>query len=104
MLIGPINEWYISGFDGGEKAVLGFATCYSDYILMAASEAYTPIMNQLVEKIYLSKILIEFLAEDDTADYEDLLSKLSTAIMPNGISGNIHFSPTTCLLVEYFNS
>ena len=85
--IGPINEWYISGFDGGERAVVGFATCYSDYILMASSELYAPLMNELVEKIYLSKILIEFLADDDTADYEDLLSKLAAAIMPNGITG-----------------
>ena len=24
---GPINEWWIAGFDGGEKALLGFSTC-----------------------------------------------------------------------------
>ena len=24
---GPINEWWIDGFDGGEKALLGFSTC-----------------------------------------------------------------------------
>lgn len=25
--LGPINEWWIAGFDGGEKALLGFSTC-----------------------------------------------------------------------------
>lgn len=24
--LGPINEWYITGFDGGEKALIGFGT------------------------------------------------------------------------------
>lgn len=25
--LGPINEWWITGFDGGEKALIGFSTC-----------------------------------------------------------------------------
>ena len=85
---------------------MGFATCYADYVLMAASELYNPIMNQLVEKIYLSKVLIEFLADDDTADYEDLLSKLGTAIMPSGISGNLinkNPHPSLCLIMNHSN-
>lgn len=24
--MGPINEWWIAGFDGGEKALIGFGT------------------------------------------------------------------------------
>lgn len=24
--LGPINQWWISGFDGGEKALIGFST------------------------------------------------------------------------------
>lgn len=24
--IGPINEWWIAGFDGGENALIGFTT------------------------------------------------------------------------------
>lgn len=24
--LGPINEWWITGFDGGEKALIGFST------------------------------------------------------------------------------
>ena len=41
-------------------------------------------MTELEEKVYLSKTVIELLAEDDTAEYEDLLSKLQTAMMPSG--------------------
>lgn len=25
--LGPINEWWITGYDGGEKALIGFSTC-----------------------------------------------------------------------------
>ena len=24
--LGPINEWFTAGFDGGEKALIGFST------------------------------------------------------------------------------
>ena len=82
--IGPINEWYIGGFDGGEKALIGFATSFCDYYLLAASDTYAPIMNELEEKIFLSKIVVEFLIADDTAEYEDLLAKIQVTVMPNG--------------------
>ena len=62
----------------------GFATSYADYYLMAASELYEPIMNELEEKIFLSKTVIELLIEEDGAEYEDLLTKLQTSMMPNG--------------------
>ena len=51
---------------------------------MAASEIYEPIMNELEEKIFLSKTVIELLLEDDTASYEDLLTRLQKSTMPNG--------------------
>lgn len=63
---------------------LGFATSYADYYLMAASELYEPIMNELEEKIFLSKTVIELLIEEDNAEYEDLLTKLQNSLMPNG--------------------
>ena len=43
---------------------------FSDYILMQPSEAYTPYMNTVTEKNHLSKIVIEFLTEEQDANYE----------------------------------
>jgi len=63
---------------------LGFGTSFADYYLLAASELYAPLMTELEEKVYLSKTVIELLAEDDTTEYEDLLSKVQTAMMPSG--------------------
>lgn len=61
-------------------------SAFADYILMTPSEQYVPIMDLLQEKIYLSKIVIEFLADNQDATYEDLLNKISTTVPPQGIA------------------
>ena len=53
---------------------------------MTPSEHYAPIMTVVQEKIYLSKIVIEFLLEDNEATYEDLLNKISTTVPPQGMT------------------
>ncbi|XP_011402705.2 PREDICTED: DNA (cytosine-5)-methyltransferase 1-like isoform X1 [Amphimedon queenslandica] len=83
--LGPINSWWIAGFDGGEKALVGFSTAYAEYILMDASDDYAEIMASVQEKIYLSKILIEYLEEFPAATYEDLLNKIQTSVPPQSI-------------------
>lgn len=74
--VGPINEWWVSGFDGGERALIGFSTAYGEYYLMEPSEAYAPLMESVKEKIYMGKLVIEFLLDQENASYEDLLNKL----------------------------
>ncbi|UYV62934.1 DNMT1 [Cordylochernes scorpioides] len=86
--MGPINEWWISGFDGGERAILGFSTSFADYILMTPSEIYKPFMRNVTEKIHLSKIVIEYLCSRDdinTATYEDLLNHVETRVPPQDL-------------------
>ena len=31
--MGPINEWWVAGFDGGETALIGFGTGMLDFLL-----------------------------------------------------------------------
>lgn len=86
--LGPINAWWISGFDGGKNVIAGFSTAYAEYHLMQPSEEYKPIMKPMQEKFYLSKVVIEYLIEYDFEEqtYEDLLNHLSNWIPPDGIS------------------
>ncbi|XP_033204996.2 DNA methyltransferase 1a isoform X1 [Bombus vancouverensis nearcticus] len=84
--MGPINEWYVSGFDGGELALIGFNTAFCEYILMDPSEEYAPFMDVVREKIYMSKLIIEFLLDEINPSYEDLLNKLQTIVPPKGIT------------------
>nr|XP_054770266.1 DNA (cytosine-5)-methyltransferase PliMCI-like [Lytechinus pictus] len=82
--MGPINEWFTTGFDGGEKALIGFSTAYAEYIVMGPSEEYKPFWQAVQEKIYMSKILIEFLIGTQDAVYEDLLGQIETTVPPEG--------------------
>lgn len=54
--LGPINSWWIAGFDGGSHALIGFTTAYAEYILMEPSPEYKTIMATVHEKIHLSKV------------------------------------------------
>ncbi|OAD61349.1 DNA (cytosine-5)-methyltransferase PliMCI [Eufriesea mexicana] len=84
--MGPINEWWVSGFDGGELALVGFTTAFAEYILMEPAETYASFMDSVKEKIYMSKIVIEFLLDEVNPTYEDLLNKLQTIVPPKGLS------------------
>ncbi|XP_034290201.1 DNA (cytosine-5)-methyltransferase 1 [Pantherophis guttatus] len=86
--MGPINAWWITGFDGGEKALIGFTTAFADYILMEPSDEYAPIFALMQEKIYMSKIVVEFLQNNPDVSYEDLLNKIETTVPPAGLNFN----------------
>ncbi|RUS91723.1 hypothetical protein EGW08_000549 [Elysia chlorotica] len=90
--MGPINEWFISGFDGGENALIGFSTGYAEYILMEPSEAYRPFIEQMQLKVYMAKMVIEFVSDNEDASYEDLLNKIQITVPPQGLSGVVSFS------------
>jgi DNA (cytosine-5)-methyltransferase 1 len=63
---------------------------------MEASEDYSMIMSSVQEKIYLSKIVIEYLEDYPKATYEDLLNKIETTVPPQSI-GCISFSEDALL-------
>ncbi|XP_012889489.1 PREDICTED: DNA (cytosine-5)-methyltransferase 1 isoform X1 [Dipodomys ordii] len=94
--LGPINEWWITGFDGGEKVLMGFSTAFAEYILMDPSPEYAPIFGQMQEKVYISKIVVEFLLGNPDATYEDLINKIETTVPPSGLNLN-HFTEDSLL-------
>ncbi|KAM4889230.1 DNA (cytosine-5)-methyltransferase 1 [Thomomys bottae] len=94
--LGPINEWWITGFDGGEKVLMGFSTAFAEYILMDPSPEYAPIFGQMQEKVYISKIVVEFLVGNPEATYEDLINKIETTVPPSGLNLN-HFTEDSLL-------
>ncbi|XP_006898898.1 PREDICTED: DNA (cytosine-5)-methyltransferase 1 [Elephantulus edwardii] len=86
--LGPINEWWITGYDGGEKALLGFSTSFAEYIMMDPSPEYASIFALIQEKIYISKIVVEFLKNFRDSTYEDLINKIETTVPPPGLGLN----------------
>ena len=58
------------------NVLLSSFAAFAEYILMKGSESYSPFMDQMQEKINMSKIVIEFLVKTPEATYEDLLNKI----------------------------
>ncbi|GBP47570.1 DNA (cytosine-5)-methyltransferase 1 [Eumeta japonica] len=82
--IGPIIEWFIHGFDGGNKNCVTLSTEFGEYNLLKPSAEYTPFMNNLYEKIWISKVVVEYLEEYFylQPSYEDLLEIIRRATIP----------------------
>ena len=51
-------------------------SAYAEYVLMESSQAYHTIMATVHEKIYLSKVVIEFCEDEPNGTYEDLLNRI----------------------------
>ncbi len=53
---------------------------------MMPSESYMPYMEAVQAKIFISKVVIEFLTSNQDSNYEDLLNKIQTTVPPEGIT------------------
>ena len=84
---GPLVEWWLAGFDGGEKALLGFSTAFADYFLMDPASEYASYYVPVQQKMYLAKAVIEYLSDnmENMPTYEDLMGYLETTSRPPGI-------------------
>ncbi|XP_058795195.1 DNA (cytosine-5)-methyltransferase 1-like [Phymastichus coffea] len=106
---GPMVWWWMTGFDIGEQPTVGLSTELGDYICMKPSVEYAPFMKSVMTKIYISKIVIEFLIYEPNASYEDLLSKLQTTPVPNDLMKNftedtlLHYASFICDQVITFD-
>lgn len=65
---------------------LHYVLAFADYILMEPSDEYAPIFALMQEKIYMSKIVVEFLQNNPDVSYEDLLNKIEVSLTKQGSS------------------
>ncbi|XP_065218148.1 DNA (cytosine-5)-methyltransferase PliMCI-like isoform X2 [Planococcus citri] len=86
--IGPLTSWWITGFDGGEKAILGVSTELADYYLMRPNSKFEPFLRDANLKMCMVKLVVEFLreSEEDESTYDNLLSKLQVTVPPPGFT------------------
>ncbi|CAM9588104.1 unnamed protein product, partial [Discosporangium mesarthrocarpum] len=83
--IGPIHEWHVEGFDGGERSVIGIATAFCEYKLLGCpSPAYAPFMRAIREKAVLLKATIELLQDKPETTYAELVAAVS-GLTPEGL-------------------
>ncbi len=83
---GPINEWWTTGFDGGERHLIGVSTELAHYYLTAPSDAYAPFMEDVDRKVFVAKLVVERLLEAretmENVEHEDLLHMLEGRAPP----------------------
>lgn len=71
--MGPIVEWWFTGFDRDDSIQIGIDTCYASYFLRNPHVSYKRFVDRLMDKLNLCKIIIEFLDEFPEANYNDLI-------------------------------
>ncbi|VVC27920.1 DNA (cytosine-5)-methyltransferase 1-like,Bromo adjacent homology (BAH) domain,DNA (cytosine-5)- [Cinara cedri] len=90
--LGPILEWFLSSYDGGSKVIIGVSTDCADYLLIEPHLSYKKYMASVIEKIHLSKLVIERILdhkESDDPTYEDILNSVVNSVNP---ATNIKFT------------
>ncbi|XP_077290001.1 DNA (cytosine-5)-methyltransferase 1-like [Arctopsyche grandis] len=82
--VGPIIEWGIHGFDGGKNNCIIISTEFGEYNLLKPSTEYSCLMDDLYEKISISKVTVEYLEEYHylLPEYEDLLLVIKESTIP----------------------
>ncbi|KAK6619871.1 hypothetical protein RUM44_006271 [Polyplax serrata] len=83
--LGPIVEWWISGFDCGNSFLIAFRSPYAEYILMEPSPDYSNFMRMPKQKALLTKIVIEFLSNSSKPTYDELVSRINEVSVPEDI-------------------
>lgn len=75
--LGPIIEWWFSGFDGSKKVIVGIETELASYLLSGdPHDKYHTFISPLMDKILLCKLVIEFLSDSPDASYAELLEEI----------------------------
>ncbi len=81
--------WWVAGFDGGEKHVIGVTTEAAHYYLTEPSELYEPFMVDIDTKVFISKAIIEHLIDQNACgeeiSYEDLLLAIEERTTPRNV-------------------
>lgn len=54
---------------------------YAEYFLVQPSAEYKPFFDKMLEKIYLTKILIEYLDKHTEAKYPDFLERIQITVI-----------------------
>ena len=88
--IGPITEWWVTGYNDDEKEyAIGISTDKADYLIKnKPGSGYEFQMKSLEEKVKLTKITMKSVGTYENAvrlDYDDLLMEITTDAFEYGI-------------------
>lgn len=75
--MGPITEWWFSGFDGSDGLIVGLETCYASYVLMDSHPSYSQVIQSIIDELFLCKLVIETLTSTPELTLTDLIEVIS---------------------------
>ncbi|XP_052746460.1 DNA (cytosine-5)-methyltransferase 1 isoform X2 [Bicyclus anynana] len=81
--VGPILQWCIRSFDGNKNCIT-LSTKSGEFNLIKPSPEYTPLMNNMYERIWLTKVVVDYIQEYFYLypNYKDLLKILRGHTIP----------------------
>lgn len=93
--LGPLNGWWVAGFNEGENAVTGVSTGDAHYYLMEPSPAYGRVLfPSVLEKAVLSKVVVRTLEkahdDDEEMNFDDFLYAVESFPVPDGCRALSH--------------
>ncbi|CAH0547187.1 unnamed protein product [Brassicogethes aeneus] len=93
--IGPIDEWFTAGFDGGANILVGFQTKIAGYYLMKPNYRYKDPYSPFFKKVELSKVILDYLIikEWENPSYKLLMQHLALnhCVEEDYVLKNAHF-------------
>lgn len=75
--IGPIDQWWISGFDGGERVLIGVESPLCRYNLLLPHPRYKIICESIGDKIMATKHIIEWIECNPESNCSQLVQHLT---------------------------
>lgn len=78
--IGPIDEWYAHGFDGGLNALININTPYASYILRNCAQDHVDKYSPFLLRIMVLKYIFECLADNYEIQYEEMCNYVMSCV------------------------
>lgn len=76
MNLGPITQWWTSGYVVDKNPDIGITTPYGNYYLLQPNDEYAPYIRNIIEKVYLSRLVISFIKENPNTEFDELVTEL----------------------------
>lgn len=73
MFIGPLDEWWFYGFDGGSQMEICVESPYSTYLLKEPHLVYKKFFDNLHLKMFFTKFSIEIIKDNFFCDFDEFM-------------------------------
>ncbi|CAG2100678.1 unnamed protein product, partial [Medioppia subpectinata] len=103
-MIGPLQEWWFAGFDGGSQLMIGCESEFASYVLSEPNPRFKSLFTRSTQNMYLTKLVIESLLKTPDSSYEDLVESLEERSQHFSEELLLQFAPFISEQIKSFDS